>query len=95
MSRYHFNIRDGGVVTADDEGTEFHNLAAARHEAAETGRHLLIACLKRGRSPERIAIEITDEAGNLLDTLNLTEISAGSLDGGEDFDGYRFARAPW
>ena len=37
MPRYHFHIRENGRLIKDEEGQEFHNRAAVRKEAVETG----------------------------------------------------------
>jgi len=37
MPRHHFHIRENGRLIKDEEGQEFHNRAAVRKEAVETG----------------------------------------------------------
>jgi len=93
MPRYHFDIRNHASVAADEEGTEFHDFAAARREATESARDLLIACLKRGMSPKGIAIEITDDAGNLLESLVLTEFNLAGLDSHDENGAHRLRLA--
>ena len=65
MPRYHFHIRKDGRITWDDEGQEFADTAAARHEAIEAGAEIARDAFAAG-STDRIVVEVHEEGTPLL-----------------------------
>jgi hypothetical protein len=59
MPRFYFDVREGGHLAPDDEGTEFDSLEAAEHEAA-----CAAAEIGRDRLPKGDAREVTIEVRN-------------------------------
>ncbi len=75
MSRYFFNIRDSdGDVSRDIEGQELPNLDAARAEAISTNREMLGERLLHGGSLDHRKIEITDESGTILASIDARDV---------------------
>jgi hypothetical protein len=64
--RYYFDIRDGEVLCADEEGMELHDQVAAEIEAANS-----LADVARDLSPRkarrRMAIEVRTSAGPVFE----------------------------
>ena len=73
MGRYHFNVRNGTGYTPDDEGQELRDLDEARRKAVEGARGLLSAEALDGDLDLRGRIEVTDEKGDLVATVNFSE----------------------
>jgi hypothetical protein len=74
MPRYFFHILQlGDDSIPDDEGAEFEDYEAAKHEALESVRDLAVDAIKRGSRLSGLAIEITDERGKVLDTIRARE----------------------
>jgi hypothetical protein len=75
MPRYFFHILhpDSSSPILDDEGAEFEDYEAAKHEAVESARDLAIDAIKRGNKVDGFAVEIMDEAGKVLDTIRARE----------------------
>jgi hypothetical protein len=74
MERYYFHIRDGDVVTPDDEGAVFQDLDAARDGLMAGIRDIVADHLSHGTKIGGRKFEITDARGNVLDV-----IACGSL----------------
>ncbi len=71
MARYYFDVRDGEVLTRDDEGLEFRGIDAASDEAARTLAE--IACdVLPGAAHRVLAIEVRDETRELVLKAQLT-----------------------
>ena len=67
VPRYYFHILNEGLDPIhDDEGAEFEDYEAAKHEAVESIRDLAADAMKDGRKANGLAIEIADEAGKVL-----------------------------
>lgn len=69
MARYFFDLHECGTVTADDEGREWPDLAAARAEALRTAREMMCAEVKEGRLCLTCNIEVKDAAGAIVLSL--------------------------
>ena len=66
VTRYYFHIRDGWQVIPDDEGIECATWGDAWVEAYASADDLAAAALRDGLSRPAAAIEIVDQAGNVL-----------------------------
>jgi hypothetical protein len=69
--RYHFHIRDGAAVIADEEGSEFESLAAARAEAVASIRDLAIEDIRSGSAVRTWRVEISNRDGTVLTSIGL------------------------
>jgi hypothetical protein len=74
MPRYFFHVRHGDTFTRDEEGQELANAAAARHEAVSAGREILGEKLLHGGGLDSRVIEIADEAGQLIGSVNINDV---------------------
>jgi hypothetical protein len=75
--RYFFHILHPDCEPIlDKEGEEFDDYKAAKQEAVDSLRDLAVDALKGGRYPQGLAIQIMDENGTVLDTLNAQETFA-------------------
>lgn len=81
MPRYFFNVDE---LDTDPEGSELHDLKAARAEAVLAARELLTECIFAGRDVVPLKILITDEAGQVLDTIHIRDVLPRSLRVGRD-----------
>jgi hypothetical protein len=66
MTRYYFHIRDGWDVISDDEGMECSSWGAAWTEAYASADDMAAAATRDGLPWYAGAIEIADQAGNVL-----------------------------
>jgi hypothetical protein len=69
MERYFFHIRDGDILTRDDEGAVFPDLAAARDSLMAGIRDIVADHLSHGTKIGNRKFEITDARGNVLDVI--------------------------
>ena len=70
MTLYFFNIVHSDFSRVpDDEGCEFENYESAKQEAVDSVRDLVCEAFKRGENAIGIGIEITDQSGEVLDTI--------------------------
>jgi hypothetical protein len=60
MPRYHFDIRENGVVIPDDEGHEFESGARAKEEALATGASIAKEAFIAG-SACRVVIDVRED----------------------------------
>jgi hypothetical protein len=73
MPRFFVNVRDGDYLTRDVEGIEVADLEAARVDALAAAREILAEAIKAGRGQDNRQYEITDEAGQVLALVPLTD----------------------
>ena len=69
MPRYFFDMRDGDVFSADEEGEELPDVVAAQAEAAATLVEMIVDLAKREHSkdtPHPMAVEARDIEGPLF-----------------------------
>jgi hypothetical protein len=78
MPRYHFNVRQGSNVIFDEEGEELPDLKAAQFEARMSARELIMEALKSDKELDGRVIEITDDAGTVIETVKLKDIISSS-----------------
>jgi hypothetical protein len=71
MTRYFFHIRDGWEVIPDEEGMEFSTPDLAEAEAYASARDLSISGNPCGSRFAAYAIELVDEAGNVLRRIKI------------------------
>lgn len=74
MALFFFHLRDGDHFAEDLEGGEFLDLAAARNEAIAAAREILAERLKAGRQLNGQQIEICDNEGTRLDTVQFKSV---------------------
>lgn len=72
--RYFFNIREGNEVIPDNEGDELADPAEAAFEARMIARDMVIETLRAGREIDGRQIEITDESGNVIQTMKVRAV---------------------
>ena len=73
MIRYYFHIRDGWDLIPDDEGMDLSGIDAARAEAYSSADDLARAGIRDGKAAAAWAIEIADQAGNILGRVCVPE----------------------
>ena len=66
LIRYYFHIREGWNVIPDEEGMELPSFDAARSEAYASADDIARAAIQDGTSVSATAIQIADDAGNIL-----------------------------
>lgn len=74
MPRFFFHVRDGADLSRDEEGQEFPDLEAARHEAVNTNREMMSERILHGGSLDQCRIEIADETGHVADVVSASEV---------------------
>ena len=74
MPRYFFHVREGNTLHRDSEGQELADAAAARGEAISTGREILGEKLLHGGELNSRTIEIADESGRVVDSVNVNDV---------------------
>jgi hypothetical protein len=72
---YHFNIRDSAGLIFDEEGSELHDMVAARQEAHASARDFAMDDLRSGRGIDARRIEITDDGGTVLETIAILDVA--------------------
>ena len=79
MPTYYFDVREEGVVLADDVGQEMADLAAAEREATEAAAAIATGQVRRGTRAGRSSIDVRDEDGAhvLSVTASLSIVRAG------------------
>jgi hypothetical protein len=79
MPKFYFHFQEGGRTVADEEGSEFSDLDAAREEAIQTARDLLSQAIRFGTAEVPDALVITDRAGRTLDAVPLVSVLPKAL----------------
>jgi hypothetical protein len=70
MPRYFFHVRlISGPVVPDRIGIEFHDLTAARADAAEAVRQTIAEKKATGEQHDFAALEIADRTGHILSAI--------------------------
>jgi hypothetical protein len=73
MPRYFFHISHRDRRVEDPEGADFDVLDAAEQEAAATLRELIAAALVAGKPSTLEAIDVADNEGSTLSTIDLID----------------------
>ena len=71
MSKVYFHIREGDHLIRDEEGAEVADLADAKREAEASLHDMLAEDIKNQRPVQHRVIDITDEAYNILATVEM------------------------
>lgn len=76
MTLYYFDLRDGGEIVADEEGLELRDLSAVQEEAARALAGLSWDAVRNftGTQSHRMAIEVRDDAGPVMQVKFIFEI---------------------
>jgi hypothetical protein len=77
MPRFYFNVREGQNLHRDPQGQELPDFEAARKEAVNSSREIIAERILHGGSIGSRTIEITDEAGAVVDTVEMREVLIG------------------
>jgi translation initiation factor 2 alpha subunit (eIF-2alpha) len=73
MPRFHLNLYNGLGLTADEEGLELSDAAAARQEAIRSIRSVVSEEVKEGHVDLNGRIEIVGEDGQWVATIRFAE----------------------
>jgi hypothetical protein len=73
MARYYFHLRDSIAGFEDGEGVELGDLDAARVTALRAARDTLSQGLKSGVLDLRYRIEVEEDGGAIVHTLQLAD----------------------
>lgn len=73
MPRFYFHLFDD-LVSIDEEGKDLPSKDAARDEGIRSARDIACAEVMRGRLNLAHRIEITDEAGTVMNTIWFREV---------------------
>ena len=74
MPRYYFHVRDGADLLLDEEGAEFPGRDGALAEAISSARDIVASQVRDGQVVGDALIEITDESGQLVETLQMRSV---------------------
>ena len=74
MPRIFYHLRDGVDHLIDPEGRELPDLDAARKQASICAFDILAADIRVGKLNLDYRIDVEDEAGNLLHTVNFRDL---------------------
>ena len=74
MSRFYFHLRSGAEVIADEEGSDWPDVAAARLEAVAAARYILADAIRSGTETIPEAFVIADSEGRELETVHLAVV---------------------
>ena len=78
MSLYYFHLRVGPRVELDQDGAEFPDLAAAKRHAIASAPDRVRGRVRRTDDPSAWRIEIADDAGQYVATVNCDGVMAQS-----------------
>ena len=82
MARYFFHLRDGRDVLMDPEGREISDISSIAALALRDARSMISQDALSGKIHLQQAIEVLDEAGNVVHRLQL--VDAVIINGGPD-----------
>ncbi len=63
MPRYFFHVRENEGIVEDEEGLDFPDLGAARADALEAAREIMVAHIRKGLDVSHWYFEIADGSG--------------------------------
>jgi len=73
MKRYYFDIREGDHLVPDEEGLMMRDIDAVQKEAAQSLADMASDVVS-GRTLHRMAIEVRDDTGRVLEVRYLWQI---------------------
>ena len=73
MARYYFHLRDGHDQLLDPDGTELPDQQAIEAAALRAARDMLSHELQAGRLDLRYRIDVEDEGGTVVHSLDLAD----------------------
>jgi hypothetical protein len=76
MATFYFHLRVGSRVELDPQGAELPDLAAAKRHAIVTAPDRVRGRVRRGDDPSAWRIEIADDAGQYLASVNCDGVLA-------------------
>lgn len=79
MTTYYFHLRHSDGLVEDPGGSELADLEAAIEEAKSGARALVAERIRENKLLQPTTIEITDEKGNVLDTITFREVLEEAL----------------
>jgi hypothetical protein len=71
VSRFYFDVREGGTLTQDQEGLDLADLDAAEREAVQAAAEIGNDILPKRHAPE-IRVEVRDEHGQYVLSVAVT-----------------------
>ena len=74
MPRFFFNICDDDGSVPDTEGMDCPDIAAAKKEAEESARDLLVHDIRSHQEIDHRRVEVRDEQGKLIATVRLRDL---------------------
>ena len=74
MGRFYFHLRAGDELLRDDEGQDFPDASAARHEAELAARELLAEAIRTGKGRVPEAFVIADERGREIEIVQFETV---------------------
>ena len=79
MGHFYFHLRVDGELQLDEEGQDFPDVPAARHEAEDAARELLAQAIRAGEDQIPEGFVIADEEGREIDTVPLAAVLPENL----------------
>jgi len=79
MPTFYFHLKYADRLSSDEEGSNLPDLGAARNEALLSARELLASAIRTGDPSVPDSIIVTDDKGNVVDTLRLAAVLPPSL----------------
>jgi hypothetical protein len=79
MPTFYFHLKSGDRLVLDEEGSELADLTAARNEALQSARELLVSAIRSGNPSAPESIIVTDASGLTVDTLRLAAVLPADL----------------
>lgn len=73
MPLFHFHLDECGTATQDADGSEYPDLAAARHAAIAAAREILCEEMKGGEICMSCHIDIADANGTRLERVKFSD----------------------
>jgi len=79
MTTFYFHLRHSDGLVEDPDGSELADLEAAIEEAKAGVRALVAESIRENKLLQPTTIEITDDKGNVLDTVTFREVLEEAL----------------
>ena len=74
MPRFYLHVKKGTELNHDDEGAEFRDVSAAREEALECARELLVNAIRSPDSTAPDSVIVADSDSRELATVALRDV---------------------